>query len=252
MLKKLLVFVFCIAIIGNIYAEDINSTDLNISPEDFDEMIENIDVNITDMNQEDINELFDEYDVNYEDVNKYIEDLNIDYEDINDIFDEHDVDYEDVEQYIQDQDINDILSEIITPSLIINTLYSNLDFVKEMYNQEIILEIPEFVKNIYSNESYKIVFIIEDQEKNLFLDFEEEYLENLSQNQIREKVDLSIYISEHVFETFLNIDDFQTEEEIVFKIREHIINKDIDLKPHGFINSIKYSVFNILRFMLSF
>lgn len=219
--KKLVIFIFCIMVVGSIYAENTNH-----------------------MNGiEDLNDA-------YEDM--YIEDYDISPEDLEIYIEDYDISPEDLEKYIQNQDVQQIISDIITPEFIITSFYNNLDIFKEIYNQEIITEIPDFVKKIYNNQSYKLVLITENKEYDIFLDFKEEHLENVSQTQIREKIDLTISVSENVFETFINISQYETEEEIVYKIREHIVNKDINLRPHGFINSIKYGVFSVLRFMLSF
>lgn len=252
MSKKIFVLLFCVLLFSFVFAQDYSDNNML---DDF----ENDDLNydyVDDFNghpidYEDLDGYIEDHNISYEDIEAYIDEHDISPEDIEAYIDEHDIDYDQIADHISDQEIQQIMSEYLTTDLIVRTFYDNLNVVKTVYNEEAVEEIPEAIQKIYNNQSYELVFITKEQDYNIYFDFDEIYLRNLSQNQIRDKLDLSIYVSEEVLETFINIDKFEDMDELIYKIRDHIVNKDIYLKPHGFINNFKYGIFNILRFMLS-
>ncbi len=218
-------------------------------------------------------------DINYEQINTHIQDNNLSEEDIYDYIEEHDLNYEDVQGYVDEYDIDyDQINQLpdgvsmplvpdidIDSGMIIDFLHENLDLLKELYNlgaQE--AEIPSLIKSIYKNESYRVVLIKEDgQERYIFLDFEDNLLKNLTQEQVRDKVSVSFYVSHNVFDYIKDLaykelsnisqEDYEPDyEQMVKGVKELFKNKDINIKPHGLWNNIKYNYLTIFKLIMSF
>jgi hypothetical protein len=216
-----------------------------------------------DTNYNDVNYLIDDYNISPEDLDILIEDYNISPEDLDTLMEDYNISPENIDTLMDEYDIdqenlnrlqNTGLTDLITSTLIIQGFHNNLDLVKELFNKEIADNMEDFVKTIYKNESYKLVLSTPEKDYNIFFDFDDIYLNNVSQNQIREKVNLTVFISSSFIDDVLLDADLLLEDDIepiLLKIQENFKNKNIYFKPHGIWGSIKYSALSIVQFLIS-
>ncbi len=220
--------------------------------EDYEEYLE--DFGSGDVDVEEILDYMEEHDITSEDIQRYMEEHDISPEEVQRYMDEYGIDYEDVGQIVEEYEVEDAFAQHISSELIMDTFYQNLGLVKEGLNYIIgeEIEIPGIVSYFYGNKSFELVLGKNDgNTHNVFFDFEDNYLKNLTQEQIREKIDISIYVSQNAIDTVLESQEINDFDEMLLIIQELFRNKDLDFKIHGVWNNIKYQLLTYFKFFIT-